>query len=750
VQGAIHRTVRRLWPGLLLFAILAGFYWKLTLTLQYEWIRDYDLGAQVLPWFEVEARQMHALTFPTWDPYLWAGQPLLAQDQPGAAYPLNWILFALPLRDGHIMHAALEWYFVAIRFLAALFAYLLCRDLGRSRVASIAGGIAFSLSGYLATTGWPQMANGAIWLPLEFLFLLRAVRGRNTVGSAALSGLFLGMAWLSGHHQIPLFSTLALAGAWLFFVFRKGGLVRPDARLVRAFAVAMVFAGLVGALQILPAYEYGHLARRWVGTPEPLRWDQPVPYSVHEGNALKAYSLLGTVLPGVRSNSDAFVGVVALALALLAIGAFWRDAAVRLMTALALGAMLYALGTYTAFAGFLYGLLPGIEKARTPAHAIVVFQFGVAVLAAFGLDCLGAADRPAWGRRVAWGAAGFGALTLAVAEGVLLANRLNFPMDDHIVVTGVFALLLAALLFAAGRGALSVRQAGVLAVLLLVAELSDNPVPTIASRADAGAIRPMEQMRANRDIADFLRKQPGFYRANIADSAFPANWGAYHGVEMWGGALASVTSNLLNFEFHKYQARMAYGVAYSIAAQPPAEPAEPIFDGRSGLKVYRHPEALPRAWAVHNLTRVPDMDAGNRWIVDRTQELRGTAFLLSDPPPVERCAGADTVELYDHRSTTLAIRAILPCTGMVILSDTYFPGWRAYVDGRRAKVWEVNGAMRGVVVPTGLHTVAMRYRPASVLWGGIGTLLGIAGAVWLARRKTGQGGTKRTEREEAP
>ena len=63
-----------------------------------------------------------------------------------------------------------------------------------------------------------------------------------------------------------------------------------------------------------------------------------------------------------------------------------------------------------------------------------------------------------------------------------------------------------------------------------------------------------------------------------------------------------------------------------------------------------------------------------------------------------------------------------------------------YVDGRRAPVWEVNGAMRGVVVPTGSHTVRDADRPASVLWGGIGTLLGIAGAVMRpARRKTGSG-----------
>ena len=69
---------------------------------------------------------------------------------------------------------------------------------------------------------------------------------------------------------------------------------------------------------------------------------------------------------------------------------------------------------------------------------------------------------------------------------------------------------------------------------------------------------------------------------------------------------------------------------------------------------------------------------------------------------------------------------------MVVLSDTYFPGWRARVDGKAAQIYEVNGAMRGVMVPGGLHTLTMRYRPASVIWGGLLTLVGILGAVGLA------------------
>src|SRR6516225_7705267 len=61
-------SASRLATAALLFALIAGFYWKLTLTRQYEWMRGPDLAEQVLPWFEVQAREVHLGRIPLWDP----------------------------------------------------------------------------------------------------------------------------------------------------------------------------------------------------------------------------------------------------------------------------------------------------------------------------------------------------------------------------------------------------------------------------------------------------------------------------------------------------------------------------------------------------------------------------------------------------------------------------------------------------------------------------------------------------------
>ena len=70
---------------------------------------------------------------------------------------------------------------------------------------------------------------------------------------------------------------------------------------------------------------------------------------------------------------------------------------------------------------------------------------------------------------------------------------------------------------------------------------------------------------------------------------------------------------------------------------------------------------------------------------------------------------------------------------MVVMSDTWYPGWTAMVDGKPAELLEVYGALRGVVVDKGSHRVSMVFRPWSVYLGAALTLLGLVLAWALGR-----------------
>ena len=174
------------------------------------------------------------------------------------------------------------------------------------------------------------------------------------------------MAWLAGHHQVPIYITLAMGFTWVFFILREG---RINWHFAKLAAIALIFMFLVGALQILPAQEYGQLAKRWAGADHELTWNEPVPYYVHRQFAMNPLSLFAILIPGINRHSDPFVGVVAFSLALLALALCWKHPAVRLFAALSLGSILYALGPNSVFHGFLYSVIPMVEKARVPSMA---------------------------------------------------------------------------------------------------------------------------------------------------------------------------------------------------------------------------------------------------------------------------------------------------------------------------------------------------------------------------------------------
>jgi uncharacterized membrane protein YfhO len=159
-----------------------------------------------------------------------------------------------------------------------------------------------------------------------------------------------------------------------------------------------------------------------------------------------------------------------------------------------------------------------------------------------------------------------------------------------------------------------------------------------------------------------------------------------------------------------------------------------VFAGVSGIKVWRNPDPLPRVWAVHEVKAVKDDSELRQVVQDSTIDFHREVALLGEVPALQVCPGDDQVTLTRRRTDRLTVSAKLSCLGMVILAETYYPGWTSTVDGRPARVWEAWGALRGVVVPAGEHEVKFSYRPLSVYGGAALTVMGILLTIVLGRR----------------
>lgn len=680
----------------LLLGAVAAFDWRIWSASGYLRLWDPDLTNQVLPWLDFQARQWHAGSLALWDPYLWFGQPVAGQTQPAFAYPLNRLLFALPLRDGHLAPVSLALYFTAIRCVAAVAAFSLLRSLRLSAAASGCGAFLWVAGGYMGTTAWPQWLNGACWAPLVLRYLIEGVRARPW-RNGALAGLAGGIGWLSGHHQAPLLTMMA-ALLWI-----GGSLPRSlhRARALRAGGTYLVVSLLIGAVQILPAMAYGRASVRWIGEHDPVGWADAVPYRAHQRLALPPPSLSGFVLPGPQRNADPFLGMAAMGLA----AAGWRrwvhrrlSAPSLFFAALGVGSLLFTLGDATPLHGLLYTAVPSLHRARWPSGALFLTSLAIAVAAAHGFDGLMRRDADGLRRFSGrlWLTAG-AAVGLAVAVLTWTGHALEPRLGLSVFVSSCAGAAMLAL-----TPGSAMRAAVALLPVLAFVELAPNASLVSAPGWDPGRSQWSAALRSNADIAAFLRSRPGPVRVEIPETIVP-NWGSWHGVEMWRGYLPAIRRGLAEIAWDDPDVRRRWGLAYTVAAAETQAGQREVYRGESGLRVFENPGAFPRVWLE----------------------------------PAEDCGEAASVRIEGRTPDRLVADVRTACAGYLVVSETYDPGWRAQVDGATATVERRHHAMRAVAVPAGEHRVEFAYRSRVVLIGLAASAAGVllAGVIVAAGRR---------------
>jgi hypothetical protein len=142
---------------------------------------------------------------------------------------------------------------------------------------------------------------------------------------------------------------------------------------------------------------------------------------------------------------------------------------------------------------------------------------------------------------------------------------------------------------------------------------------------------------------------------------------------------------------------------------------------------------MPRAWVVHEIAAIQDRSAAVPLLNDPSFDWRRKAITEAPAPSLEACEETHLPRLVVREPRRVVIHAQAACRGLLVLSDTYAPGWRARVNGAPARILETNGFLRGVVIDRGASTIEFAYLPASLLFGGALTAAGILLLLLVAR-----------------
>jgi len=286
-------------------------------------------------------------------------------------------------------------------------------------------------------------------------------------------------------------------------------------------------------------------------------------------------------------------------------------------------------------------------------------------------------------------------MLLAVAFTVVLAIPFIFVTPDMRVWTesSLFFIILVYPLFryvsGGGRGA----AGRFLVVAFIVFDL--HSFSTIAFNkievARAGADQ-YERLVSMRSAADFLKSLPGPFRVQVVGEPASTFGDAYRIQTLNGGAV-TLAANYMELMSRGGPGIDLLNVRYFLKPASAVDP-NPVY-ADANWKIYANPSAYPRAW-------------------------------------IEPGMAPSTVEQYSARH--IAVKANAPAAGILVLSELYYPGWEARVNGRLVRITEVHGGLRGIAVPRGESRVTVDYAPRSVMLGAILTLLTFALTLLAAAR----------------
>lgn len=688
----------------------------------------------IFPMYRFIAASLAQGELPLWNPYQYAGTPLVADNQAGIFYPPNLLLFLL---NPYFSYAAIEGLVMFHIFLAGAGTYL-CARYWRAqrpipRTAALIGAVAYMFSGvFLTHIGNLNLIAVAAWLPLVFFAFHRAMdetSRKARLRYALASGLALGISTLAGHAQISFYLALWLTAYTLYRTVQS----RDRRPLLLLALVGAVAAGLAAA-SLLPAL--GLQAQSLRGS---FTYENAANYS------LPPAGLLGLIAPDFFGRSGNFwgpwarveygyLGILPWLLAAAALG--WKELRERwFLAGAAFFFILLALGSHTPVHRFFFAVLP--LPFQVPARFMLLANFGVALLAALGATRLLESAQPQ--NRRFW---------LLLATGLLLAGAALLAARTHwgelyperrwqmARATLVFAGLAGGswlLLFARANRRLSPRLFGWLGLLLVSLDLI-----SLGQYLEVEWNDPLRGFD-NPVAVDYLQEHAGVARIDDASGRWQP--GAAQMFELY--EIGGVFNPLQLGRYSIYIGAVGYrgsplygllGVEYVIGDkdEPPGDTDFIVrtFAEDPDVTIYRNDNVFPRALVLHQSQIVSSSEAAFAAIHAPEFNPAETVILeagksLSQPP------GSYDVQWLAYGNNEARFQVTTDRDGYFLLSDIYYPDWEATVNGEPAPIIVADYAFRAVFLDAGTHTVSMRFAPRSWHWGATLSLLTLAGVVLL-------------------
>ncbi|MGB7063394.1 MAG: YfhO family protein [Candidatus Zixiibacteriota bacterium] len=735
-------------------------------------------------------RQYQAI--PQWYPHLFGGIPFVDAMSGDAFYPLAMLQFVLPF------HRALGWKLVLTVFLAGIFTYLCMRAFKFSRMVSLFSSVAYMFSANLVTWVYGGQ-DGRMYvtslLPLLFFFLERALDSRRWIYYIGL-GFAIGLLILANHPQLAYYALWAVGLYFLFrlvmdFTSRKEEStfkkIKPLIRPMALFVIAVIIGLALSLVQILPTYVYVNkyspraegakgydYAVSWSAHPEELV-SFVVPefcgYSLQEENTYWGRNAF-------KQNSD-YGGIIPLLFAFLALF-FVKDKKKWFFLGLSGLAIIYSLGGHTPIYRLFYHLVPQVKNFRAPGLILFLLIFSVVFLCALFLQRLlkGIKDDREQKRMfktlliivAAFFGLSFlftiaGSALLSIWTGIIYSgiDAYKGRVLTQNLSTVVKGFWIATFLIGLAAGAIYLLVKEKIAPHFFIIGVGVLLIFDLW-RIDVKFIRDFDYRSYFRKdgAIEFLQRDTDKFRVISLPRTYQGqNILAYHNVGQVLGYHGNQLKAYDDFTERKYlesaRTQEEYGrryaeflfgpkpdllnVKYFLSRQPFEHAKFKQVFHQGGVYVFQNQTYLPRARIVFDYEVMNDREKILKRITDPNFDYRNSV-ILEEEPQVSLSRGDTSVSLgkaYTEKDeiNSMTLRAVLSRGGFLILSENYYPSWKAYVDGVEAQIYRANYLFRALYLEEGEHEVEFVFDSSTYRIGKTSTLLtsvlllAIFGVYWI-------------------
>jgi len=782
-------------PFVIMFVfVISLFLWKFIVLKESFLLGDYS--AQHIPWSRFLADSLANLSLPLWTPYMHSGFPILAEGQIGALYPLNLIMyFLLPHKIAYTYNILLHFVLAGI----FLYIYVRETGMSKAAATVTVIAFLFG-SAYGGCFYSFMSLKVLVWFPLvlfltEKLFKKEELLYGILIGIVVSVQILAGYLQFALYSII--FSTLYFVVHLYFYHLKNRGFKRST-RVAFLYLIGAFVAFGLSAAQLFATVELSRFSSRqhigidftMLGSYSPLGMIQLLLPRCDPASGGLLYIgvlpfLLSLVIVFFRKNRFSWFFIFLALFSLLL--AFGKYSPLYVLIIKAIGFyglrvpakfLFFTIFSLAVLAGYgfdRYCSISADEKQNT-RYTKTIFYVSIGAVSTLVISniilFLGKGFLINFGRsyveKKIYGKP-FHHHSLEVyynkVDSIFQMLIANTSVFNRFNVSSIVIIVISFFIIKYIRRWASLESFQFACIVVIVLDLY---IFSFFGTGFRGNMAPVRKTLKTPAAIEFIKKDTSLYRVysfiptgasddlskylpNYNMSFQVSDVGAYSPLVMndyykFMKNLGDVDDSLGRIEpslsslNESFNLLNLLNVKYLIASEEIKDSRVELAYSDEKVKVYRNSELLPRASFVSDYKVISDRQEALDFLTSNDFNPEDIVVLNEEPVSFEKIPGSKpsnaAVEIKDYSSNKVILNINTPASGILVLSDTFYPGWKAFIDWEEVEIMKANTVMRAVVIPKGKHLVKFVYDPIPFNSGlrlGLCTLISIPIMIFMSK-----------------